>query len=78
MVTETKEGQTTTTWSMQSQKREEVPDTDTGEKTGAIGHLRGPSVATLRLTQVGETTNTHTFFCIIDHLTGTVEDISTI
>lgn len=62
MVTETKEGQTTTTWSMQFLKREEVPGTDTGEKTGAIGHLRGPSVATLRLTQVGETTNTHTFF----------------
>lgn len=52
---ETKEGQTTTTWSVYP-RRGGLPDMDTGEKTGVIGRLRGPSVATRRLTQVGKTT----------------------
>lgn len=51
MATETKEGWTITTWSVYL-RRGELLDMDTGEKTGAIGHQRGLSVATRRLTQV--------------------------
>lgn len=57
--TETKEGRMTTTWSAWYPRRGELPDMDTGEKTGVIGHLRGLSVVTQRLTQVGKTTCTH-------------------
>jgi len=47
-----------TTWSVQYLRRAELPDTDTGEKSGVIGYLRGPSVATMRLTQVGKSRST--------------------
>lgn len=60
MATETKEGRTAITWSPQYLRKAEFPDMDTGEKTAVIGRLRGHSVATRRLTQVGGVTHTHT------------------
>lgn len=65
--TETKEGQTTTTWSVPYLRRAGLPDTDTDEKTGVTGRLKGPSVVTLRLTQVRKTTD-----IIISHRFGQV------
>lgn len=52
MATETEEGWTTTAWRGQYPKRGGLTGTDTGVKSGAIGHLKGPSVAMLTAIQV--------------------------
>lgn len=61
-----------TTWSVQFLRKEGAPDTDIDEKTGAIGRPRGPSVATLRRTQVGASTNAHVF--LHSHITNGLQD----